>query len=325
MATNGDDVTLTVKSGSLEATSLRYHELALVRWLNLFLQVREGYPIPVVISTPMDAFSEFQKLWGRDKNPYSYLYHAKDANGAPLYQPYPSPARYPIISVYRKGWKLRPVQNFSIHRWRNINWPTVSSVGPAVFGIENNGTNLNKCDLANVTTSRMPMAWDYRFQIDFFCNRQDSVAFFLNQWFKQFWRTGGPTPQTWFNVAYPGWGTKSIRCYMDGDVEQLTPEEPEAGDYVKQRTSVNVVLEGFDLDLDYQIFPAFWKLVYAAGSSSGFSPEQLAQAFELVFTEDVRIHNANPTLDSRPNVPSDEGCSAALESVDTGGVTIIEG
>lgn len=325
MALNGVDRTLKVRSGSLDATSMRYHELAVQRWLNSFLQVREGYPIPVVLTSPMDAFSEFRRLWGQSNNPYAYLYEAKDERGAPLYQPYPAPAVYPILSLHRKGWKLRNYQNFSIHRWRHINWPTVSSTGPAVFGVESNGTELTKCDLANVTTSRMPMAFDYRFQLDFFSNRTDTVAFYLNQLFNEFWRTGGPTLQTWITVAYPGWGPKQVRLYIDGDVEQLTPEEPENGKNVEFRTSVNIVLEGFDVDLRYRIFPAFWTLVYEAGSGAGFNPELLERAFEIVFTEDVRIHNANPTLDSRENVPPDGGCSAALESVDNGGVTIVEG
>jgi hypothetical protein len=102
----------------------------------------------------MDAFSQFTRLWSEANNPFLYLLQAVNDDGTPLYQPYPAPVRYPLLSVYRKGFKYRTYQNFSIHKFRHINWPTVSD-------------DVGRCELGNVTTSRMPMAWDYRFQIDF--------------------------------------------------------------------------------------------------------------------------------------------------------------
>lgn len=291
---------------------MRYHELALQVWLNKLFFVREGYPVPVVFTNPMDAFSHFQTLWADTNNPFKYLLDAKDENGTPLYLPYPSPVRYPIISVHRKGWRYRTYQNFSIHRFRKINWPTVASTGQPVNGVPNVGTGLRKIDLGNVTTSRMPMAWDYRFQIDHFCMRPDTQAFYMEQLMEEFWRTGG-NPQTWIKVAYPGWGTKLIRLYLEGDVESLTPEEPEDGKHVEFRTSVTVVMEGFDVDLRYKIYPAFWTLVFRSGAS--VDPYSLQEVFEVVGTADERIKNANPTLDSRPNVPPDDGGSLELENV----------
>ena len=88
---NTTDGTLDVRAGSLTGTSMRYHELALQRWLNRVFQVREGYAIPVVFTSPMDAFSQFRQLWSRDNNPFNYLLDLKDANGTPLYEPFPSP------------------------------------------------------------------------------------------------------------------------------------------------------------------------------------------------------------------------------------------
>lgn len=282
---------------------MRYHELALQRWLNLRFVVREGYPVPVVFTSPMDAFSQFAQLWSQADNPFAYLLDLKDQNGTPLYEPFPSPVRYPVISVHRKNWKVRQYQNFSIHRFRHINWPTVSDTGAPVNGKANVGTDLTKFDLANVTTARIPMAWDYRFQVDHFCLRPDTQAFFLSQLTSEFWRTGGPTPQTWIKVLYPGWGERLIRLYIDGDIESMTPEEPEQDHNVEFRTSFTLIVEGFDVDLRYKIFPAFWTLVLASGS---VDPSRLDYAFEVLATKDARIGNENPTLDDRTNVPPEE-------------------
>jgi len=278
------DATLNVRRGQLGSHSMRYHELHLQRWLNRWSFVREGYPVPTVFGAPMDAFSQFKQLWADTNNPFAYLLALKDEKGTPLYEPHPSPVRYPIISVYRKGWKYRTSQNFSIHRWARINWPTVSD-------------DVEKCDLGNVTTSRMPMAWDYRFQIDFFSTRPDSQAFFIDAFFDQMWRTGG-IPQTWIPVEYPGWGERLVRLYLDGDVESATPEEPTDGAQVEFRTTINVVLEGFKVDLNFQILPALWTLITGYG---GVDPRRLS--------EDLRARPNNVTLDSRDNVPEGEDCA----------------
>lgn len=311
---NANDGTLNVRAGSLGGTSMRYHELALQRWLNHLFFVREGYPVPVVFTSPMDAFSYFAQLWSDANNPFDYLLNLKDANGTPLYEPHPSPIRYPIISVYRKGWKYRQYQNFSIHRWRHINWPAVANAGPERYGPEAQGWDLTKCRLGNVTTSRFPMAWDYRFQIDHFCNRPDTQAFFIERLMQEFWRTGGTVPQTWMNVPYPGWGNRYIRIYLDGDIENLTPEEPEPGKNVEFRTSFTIVVEGFDVDLYYEIYPALWNLVFRFGP---VAPIELDQCFNLTKTVDLRESGTNTTLDRRPNVPSWGTCQDAIQAAES--------
>lgn len=306
--------TLNVKSGALSGTSMRYHELSIQSWLNKLFVVREGYSVPVVICAPLDAFSTFTKLWSEANNPYQYLLEIKDANGVPLYQPYPSPVRYPIISVYRKGWKFRQYQNFSIHRMRWINWPTVSSPGPGIYGVNSTGTNLTECNLGNVTTSRFPMAFDYKFQIDHFCNRPDTQAFYISQLFREFWRTGGTQMQTWIKVNYPGFGTKLVRLYIDGDIDNLTPEEPEDGKNVECRTSFTVVVEGYDIDLDFKIYPALWTLLFRQGSAA---PEALNNAFESVNSVDLREDPQSPVVDYRYKVsvmPPPGTCATSLRN-----------
>jgi hypothetical protein len=291
------DGTIDVKTGSLGATSMRYHELAVQRWLNRLFVVREGYPVPVVFATPMDAFSQFTRLWSDASNPFSYLLTAVNENGTPLYQPYPAPVRYPLLSVYRKNFKYRVYQNFSIHNFRHINWPTVSP-------------NVDRCELGNVTTSRMPMSWDYRYQIDFFCNRPDTQAFFIERIMREFYKTGG-TPQTWILVNYPAWGQQLVRVYIDGEIENATPEEPEADKNVEFRTTLNVVVEGFSVDLDFQIYPALWQIVIGSGS---VDPVTLENAFNPIVEIDVRLGDNNPTLNARSNVPSDAECQVELNT-----------
>jgi hypothetical protein len=305
MPINRPDKALEVRPGSLDATSMRYHELWLQRWLYSRFYVREGYPVPVVFATPMDAFSLFSKLWADDNNPFAYLFSLKDDHGTPLYEPHPSPVRYPLISVSRQGIKLRPGQNFSTHRWRHINWPTVSDTMP-IPGKEQQGTDLTKCDLGEVMTSRMPMAFDYRFQIDHFCLRPDTQAFFIEKLLNQFWRSGGGMLQTWMDIEYPGWGQQYIRLYLEGDVDNRAPEEADLQEKnVEFRTSFTVVVEGFSIDVAYETVPALWKLVATSARI-----EDLDQLLIPSFTTDLRTTGYNYVLESRPDIPAAGTCQA---------------
>lgn len=289
-----------VYRGSLAGTAIRYHELALQRWLNEKFVVNIGYPTPVVFSNPVDAYAHFQQLWKKESggNPFAYLLGALDDKGTPLYQPYPSPARYPLISVKRKGWKYRPNQNFSIHRWRHIDWPTIANANPPVNGVTDNGANLKKEHLGNVTTSRMPMAWDFRFQLDHFCLRPDSQAHYVGIWMEEFWKSGGG-PQTWMVVNYPNWGPKLVRMYLDGDIEDSTPEQPEDGSNVEFRTTANIVIEGFSVDLAYENYPALWKLIMR---DIAVSPDEL----QIAMSVDLRERGANPSIDNKQNIPDSD-------------------
>lgn len=295
------DKTLDVRPGGLDATSMRYHELWLQRWLYSRFFVREGYPVPVCFASPMDAFSHFSKLWADENNPFKYLLELKDDKGTPLYEPHPSPIRYPLISVMRKGLKYRPYQNFSIHRWRHVNWPTVSDP-EVVPGTQQQGTDLVKCDLGNVTVSRMPMAWDYKFQIDHFCLRPDTQAFYLERLMRQFWRSGGGL-QSWMDIEYPGWGQQYIRIYLDGEIDQSSPDDANFQESnVEFRTSFTLVIEGFDIDLDYQTVPALWKIV-----AHSAAPDALDRLLEPI-TVDLRTTGYNEVLESRPDIPSAGTC-----------------
>jgi hypothetical protein len=281
---------------------MRYHELALQRWLYGTFFVREGYPIPVVFSSPMDAFGNFDRLWQSDKNPFKYLFDLKDEKGTPLYEPYPANLRYPLISVFRRGWKYRPEQNYSIHQWRRMNWPTVSP-------------DVKRCELGNVSVSQRPMAWDYRWQIDHYAMRPDTQAYFVEKLMRSMWITGG-TPQCWVTVHYPAWGLHKIRMFIDGDIENSTLEEPEDQKHVEFRTTFTLCMEGYSVDQDIKVVPALWTLLIR-GQEHSVNPDELDDAFGAQQEEDLRYMDDNVTMKARENVPSDEECQRILSPAGT--------
>jgi hypothetical protein len=87
--------------------------------------------------------------------------------------------------------------------------------------------------------------------------------------------------------------------YLDGELESVTPAEPQRDTMVEYRASFNVTIEGYVPDLNYKICPAVWSIVL--NSRAPGSPEQLDQ----LFSTDLRYLNAkgNPVLDRRDNVP----------------------
>jgi hypothetical protein len=280
---------------------MRYHELALQRWLYTTFFVREGYPIPVVFSTPMDAFGNFDKLWKSENNPFKYLLDLKDEKGTPLYEPYPSNLRYPLISVFRRGWRYRPEQNYSIHQWRKMNWPTVSD-------------DVGRCQLGNVTVSYRPMAWDYRWQVDHYAMRPDTQAYFVEKLMRSMWITGG-TPQCWVHIHYPVIGWHKIRMFIEGDIENSTLEEPEDQKHVEFRTTFTLCMEGYSIDQNVQFVPALWKLLIR-GMEEAVNPDELDEAFEEQEV-DLRLKDDNVTMLSRPNIPPDEECQQILSQYGT--------
>jgi hypothetical protein len=269
--------------------AIRWHELALQKWLHNHFLHAEGFPYPVLFSSPQDAYATFKLLWGKgDKNPFNYLLELKDAEGNQVFRPYPEPPKYPMMTVSRKGYPYRASQNYSTKRWRRIAWPTVSD-------------DVTKSDLGNVVTSRMPQAFNFKFQVDFFCLQPETLDLFVTDLMTAFWRSGGQL-QTWIRVEYPGhFYKKSVRMFMDGDIDIVNPPEPEEGKIVEHRASFSVVIEGYNVDIDYQILPTLWHSVLRGVMPAG--PDELTILFEN--REDLRP-DGNPSLDQRENVPPKE-------------------
>jgi len=245
---------------------MRVHELALQRWLNRVFLLKEGFPVPVVFSPPMDAFSHFTELWRmpKDQNPFGYLLDLKDDNGKPLYMPFPAPPLYPIISVKRRGWSYRPEQSFAYRYWRRLSLPTISS-----------DVELN--DLATTAQAKMPAAWSFKFQIDHYAMQPMTQALFIEALLRRGFPDAATVPQCWIEAVYPGYfGKKLIRMTLDGDIQDITTNQPEDGKHVEYRTSFNVTVEGYSVPSTVVSAPVLWKIVFA---NSTLSPEQLESVF----------------------------------------------
>lgn len=270
--------------------AIRWHEIALQRWLNRCFFVTDGYPVPVVFTNPMDAYSQFTLLWKDEKNPFKYLLDLKDERGQPRYLPYPSPPYYPLISVHRTGWSPRASQSYGIHTHRRLAWATVNS-------------DVKKSDLANVVQIRMPTAWDFKFQIDHICMRPETQSSFVTKLMTALSYFGGG-PQTWIPAVYPGhWGTTTLRLLLDGGIQSATPDMPPNGEPVQFKTSFMVTIEGYCPEIDYRLVPALWSLV-AQSSVKTLNPDELNSLYSV--TTDLRQYGSNEILNSRQNIPADQ-------------------
>lgn len=270
-----------------DGNAMRWHELGLQRWAYRHFIVADGYPVPVLFSAPMDAFAQFKNLWQSADNPFKYLLDLKDRAGTPVYEPYPSNPKYPLISVHRKGWSYRSAQSYSYKRWRRIAWPTVAA-------------DVARQDLGTVAASRMPAAWDFKYQVDHICLRPETQSEFITRVANAFWRSGGVL-QTWIPVVYPGHvGAKNVRMYIDGGIDSLTPPEPAEQAVTEYRTSFGVTIEGYIPDTDYVFYPTAWTVLFN-GRIPG-SPAQL----EEIFSQAVDLRDkgpGNPVMEKRDNLP----------------------
>lgn len=273
---------------------MRVHELALQRWCNTHFFVREGYPVPVVFSKPMDAFGHFTEIWKSGENPFQYLLDIKDEKGTPLYEPYPSPPRYPLISINRRRQSYRPAGNFSIHRRRTVSWPTVSN-------------DVDREDLGSVRVRNRPMGVNFHFDITFWCLRPDTQALFFQKAWHCFWRSGG-VPQTWVPTLYPTEeGMLNVRMALEGDISDGTPDDP-VQDQVKYQTNMAVRIEGWHMDMRDEVLPAFWTLITNFNLMVGdgeVNPYQLQTVYAQSI--DLRSQCENPNILTRvtnPPVPS---------------------
>lgn len=268
-------------------SGMRFHELALQRWFNRNFYVAQGYPIPVIYASPMDAWGYFANLWSRDQNPFNYLLDAKDKDGTPLYEPHPSPPRYPLISIERKNTAYRSSQNYSMFKWRRFDWVTTAD-------------KPTKKDLGTIRTLEMPMAVNFRFQVDFFSNRPDTMAAFNHRLMRMMRKCGG-NPQAWIPVAYPVWGLQANRITLEnGSIDYTSPPEPADGKPVEFRSSCVITVEGFLPDIDPVEYPTLWNVVLNVREA--ISPDDLL----VLYTQTYKLRglNSNPIMEQRDNVPA---------------------
>ena len=277
------DYTTTYASQfDVELTGMRIHELALNAWLYRTFYVSAGYPVPVVFATPMDAFSEFDKVLEQSNSPFAYLRKLPQ-------EPYPSNVRYPLIGVERKGWAFRPSQNYSSHVERRWGWPGNATVA--------DGFNSN--NLSNVQQERMGMAWDYRFNIDHYAMRPDTQALFVQRLMRQLQYTAGQ-PQLYIPVIYPGHNAQWIRTFLQGEINDMTEKAP-GENFMVFRTSLTLVMEGFSYDDNKVTVPTVWALLAQQGPTS---PTDLGNAYNFGFTYQLRENpTGNQVLNARAPLP----------------------
>ncbi len=263
-----------VKLSSFDVNNLavRVHELALQKWLNSNFFVADGYPIPVLFSNPADAFGEFSRLW--EQGVYAYLYDAVDSFGEKI-QPYPSPAKYPIISVKRNTWRFSPTRNFSTRFFRRVAYPTVHS-------------DVTKNDLGNVYINRMPAAWDFSFQIDFQSTHMFTHSYIVDRIMRSLFHSAGEA-QTWILVKYPGFFGKHLVRAVIGDITDLTEEDPNSEQQTIFRCSIPITLEGWSPELNPILVPTLWKEAITK------TTYVLKDTLDKIYSEDREITDLRPT------------------------------
>jgi hypothetical protein len=287
----------------LECTSMRIHELALQRWLNKAFVFKEGYPVPVVFATPRDAHSEFSRLWKQPSNPFHYLTQLKDANGKPVYQPHPSNVIYPLIGVTRLNWRLRPNQSYGIHMNRRAYYPTVQGNG-TVGQVIGNGS-VTRDDLAWTASLTMPVGWDFRFQIDHYCNHPQTQSTFVNQLQRKL-RSAGSAAQVWIVAKYPFPHQRQyLRMYLESDIDNVSNDAVNDANQ-EIRTSFTVCIEGYWMDYVTEFNPVVWEIALAK-EKTPVPPDLLDRFFDFndiyAGVDNIRVGQDNPAINSRDGLP----------------------
>jgi hypothetical protein len=291
------------KTDSLEMTSMRIHELCILRWLNKAFIFKEGYPIPVIFATPRDAHAEFLKLWKLENNPFRYLTEMKDANGKQVFPPYPPTVVYPLISVARLNWNLRLSQSYGHFTDRTAYYPTINGNGTVGSdGIAIGNGTVTQDDMAWAASVNRPTAWDFRFQIDHYCNQPQTQSIFVNRVMKEFRNNG----YTFLMARYPFPHTRQfVRCYLESGIENVNNDAlPDQNQEI--RTSFTIVVEGYHMDYETNFSPVMWS-VGLGQEKTTVDPSTLSQWFDFndIYggLEDVRVGQANPAIQSRANLP----------------------
>lgn len=274
----------------VDLTAVRLHGYALRRWFYRNFLLREGMPVPVVYAFPVDAFSEFNRLFTQT-NSYDYLKTASP-------HVWPVNTQTPLISFAFTGDHHRPDMSSSNRVNRTYSWLTA---GPT------EGVGMNQ--LASVKQVRYSAGADFNFQVDFWCQRPDISAVFYEQLGQAFRVGAGSVRQSWVTVPYPvTHGTQTVRLVQTSDavMVQETSAAPADG-IVLYHTSFTVTIEGYYADRSSIIVPALW---YATLSIDNPSLNALDEIYRLSHT-DLRTFGTNPVLALRSHLPSGSGSLTA--------------
>lgn len=235
----------------------------------------------------MDAFSQFNLLWSQANSPFDYLKAMGQTPGAA--EVYPVNQRFPLISVDFKSAVYSTSRSYSGHVYRRLGWPTPE---PA------NQPGMTRSQLGWVNQARMPLAFDYRYQLDHWALRPDTQGFFIRQLFKAV-KASGAELQTYLRVLYPAYyGNALVKLKVDADINDTTEKDP-VDNTIKYRTTINLTLEGWAIDQTIRVTPTFWSINNLA---LAFDPNELDQLY-LMQTTDLRPYAQNPVLGLRAGLP----------------------
>lgn len=272
---------------TLEFSALRLHWVALSNWLNQHIRLPTGQPVPVINATPMDAFSQFDKLWNAQNSPFAYL-RSQETPGTPSV--YPVDQRYPLISVDSRGMRYVPERSYGSRVFRRIFWPVSDSPGTP-------GVTLSS--LAHVAQARMPLAFDYRYRIDMWSMRPDTQAFLVEQFIRAM-KASAAQLQAYIHVLYPMYmGRWLVKTVAESDIEDSTEKSP-IDQPMRYRSTVDIAMQGWRADTRLVITPTLWAVNTSVDVA--VSPEDLAQVYVLN-SYDMRPYQRNPVLALRANLP----------------------
>ena len=274
----------------LSLTSLRVHALAITRWLNQAFYLAAGVPVPVIWATPMNAFSQFDELWNQNPSPYDYL-KSWSANTANPQQGavFPNPQRFPLINLDFKSFTYAPDRSYGGKVFRTLGWQAVDTLQTPGFTLS---------DLGNVQQARMPLAMDLNYQVDHWCLRPDTQAFFVEQLLETF-KVSQATLQRYIPVLYPSYfGTWLVKMRLDPTISDGTEKDP-VDNVVKYRTTFNLTLEGWRADQKIRVTPALWSISL---NLNAVEPNQIEELYALNGL-DLRAYQQNPVLALRTNLP----------------------
>jgi hypothetical protein len=182
-----------------------------------------------------------------------------------------------------------PERSYSGRVYRRLGWPTPEPETQP-------GMTLSQ--LGWVQQARMPLAFDYKYQIDHWCLRPDTQAFYIRQLFKAVNASGGEL-QAYVKTIYPSYyGNALVKLRLDPDVQDSTEKDP-VDNTVKYRTTVNATLEGWAIDQTIYVTPTLWTI---SSMSIAFDPNQLDMVY-LMNSTDLRPYQQNPVLGLRQNLP----------------------
>jgi hypothetical protein len=239
--------------------------------------------MPVVYAAPMLAFAEFDRLWQDPRSIFNYL---KAPTAADVW---PKNTRTPLISHILTGTKYRPELSAAIRVNRYSSWPSVSSTAQ----------DMRENYLGEVQQVRYAQAFDFNFQVDFWCQDPNTQNIFYEQLFNAFRVSTAGEQQTWVNVPYPPThGNQLVRLRVTSDpVNIIDTNAPPVDNTTLYHTSVGLTIEGYRPDRTIITVPTVWYMGIATDPDN-LSPADLNSLF-LVGNFDLRAQPLNPIVDLR--------------------------